>query len=487
MILLNKFKKLKKPVSILLTLALMLSVTAVATVSVAGTSFKCQEWRPPEDYGYIYDAEEEEYVPASGCGYASTSNEEWRYYYTGENAYIIYYYGTDLDLTIPATVDRYDSDATYTVKGVGYPWIDNDYEGLFELNYYDYEVLEENTVSVTISEGIEMIGELAFASCDSFEALGSVTIPSTVTIIGQKAFEGSLMTSIEIPASVHAIDAGAFQSCYYLTSVTIRNPECEIFDYYDSYDPYYGWTLDCRADAFEGDSDQIITIYGYDDSTAEDYADNYEQHPFLRFSSLGPAPLDDHNVNGTISADSVTDSIGYNLSGFEYTKGRLLGAQVKTGEGNNLRFIAELSSDLISSSTDYGFEIAKTSRTTTEAFSEYNGFTAMYTAIAALSTSGTTVGKLTYHSDPDSRNIVKISCKGTSNNIVAGYGNADGEADTPFKYVTVSVDNIASTTQGFAIRFYVTDDSGTYYAKYGSTNYRGLCTNFSTVNSAVAG
>jgi len=51
----------------------------------------------------------------------------------------------------------------------------------------------------------------------------SVTIPNTVKIIGDSAFEGSMLFSINIPNSVTSIGAFAFARCTGLTSLTIPN------------------------------------------------------------------------------------------------------------------------------------------------------------------------------------------------------------------------------------------------------------------------
>ncbi len=52
---------------------------------------------------------------------------------------------------------------------------------------------------------------------------GDVVIPGSVTAIGQRAFEGSSVTSVTIPSSVTTIGYGAFEYCRNLTSVTIPN------------------------------------------------------------------------------------------------------------------------------------------------------------------------------------------------------------------------------------------------------------------------
>ncbi len=169
-------------------------------------------------------------------------------------------------------------------------------------NAFEYHAL----TSVTISDSVTNIGKSAFYGC----TLTSIKIPDSVTYIGMNAFAHSGLKSIEIPNSVLAIGGNAFQGCEnlksielpdsitsinqytfsdcpslksitipesveninifafrscYLTSIMILNPECEIWNSretistggYGAYDSYYG------------------TIYGYENSTAQAYAENY--------------------------------------------------------------------------------------------------------------------------------------------------------------------------------------------------------------------
>ena len=78
-----------------------------------------------------------------------------------------------------------------------------------------------------------------------------------------------------------AIDPHAFYGCESLTSVTIENPECKISD--DEY------TISDTA-----------TIYGYDNSTAQAYAEKYNRN----FVSIGTAPeilIGDANKDGVFN------------------------------------------------------------------------------------------------------------------------------------------------------------------------------------------
>ena len=83
--------------------------------------------------------------------------------------------------------------------------------------------------SVTIPNSVTSIGEYAFAGCSS---LTSVTIPNSVTSIGEYAFYGcSSLTSVTIPNSVTSIGGSAFSDCSSLTSVTIPNSVTSIGEY----------------------------------------------------------------------------------------------------------------------------------------------------------------------------------------------------------------------------------------------------------------
>ena len=75
--------------------------------------------------------------------------------------------------------------------------------------------------NITIPNSVTSIGQQAFSGC---KGLTSITIPNSVTSIGQQAFSGCKgLTSITIPNSVTSIGNYAFEDCEGLTSVTIGN------------------------------------------------------------------------------------------------------------------------------------------------------------------------------------------------------------------------------------------------------------------------
>ena len=108
---------------------------------------------------------------------------------------------------------------------------------------------------------------------------GDVIIPEDVLIIGDNAFSWcGEITSVIVPKNVTSIGEQAFVMCFKLASVTIENPNCEIYD--------NALTFGTSHVISTGYTDFDGTIYGYEGSTAQAYAEQYERN----FESLGSAP-----------------------------------------------------------------------------------------------------------------------------------------------------------------------------------------------------
>jgi hypothetical protein len=84
----------------------------------------------------------------------------------------------------------------------------------------------ENLTGIIIPDNVTTIGARAFAFCSN---LTGVTIGNNVSSIGEGAFSCCVnLTSVNIPNSITSIEIGAFSSCSNLSSVTIPNSVASI-------------------------------------------------------------------------------------------------------------------------------------------------------------------------------------------------------------------------------------------------------------------
>ena len=96
------------------------------------------------------------------------------------------------------------------------------------VRYRSQDFCWKSLKTVTIPEGIKIIGEYAFSGCVN---LTKVTMPNTLGEIRDGAFAGcSKLSKISIPNSVYWIFSGAFSNCTGLTNVIIPNSVTRIGD-----------------------------------------------------------------------------------------------------------------------------------------------------------------------------------------------------------------------------------------------------------------
>ena len=134
-------------------------------------------------------------------------------------------------ITIPNSVTNIESSAFYNCSGLTSVHI-TDLEAWCKISfrdnlsnplYYAHHLYMNGSeiTNLTIPNSVTSIGQYAFERCSG---LTSITIPNSVTSIGHNAFEGcSGLTSITIPNSVTSIGLEAFERCSGLTSITIPN------------------------------------------------------------------------------------------------------------------------------------------------------------------------------------------------------------------------------------------------------------------------
>ena len=95
--------------------------------------------------------------------------------------------------------------------------------------FYGYYDIPLNSATVTIPDGVTVIGSSALAG---FYNLESITIPDSVTYISDNAFRHcTKLTNITIPDSVTYIGHEAFYGCNNLKSVTVGNGVTSVGSY----------------------------------------------------------------------------------------------------------------------------------------------------------------------------------------------------------------------------------------------------------------
>ena len=178
---------------------------------------------------------------------------------------------------------------------------------------------------------------------------------------------------------------------------------------------------------------------------------------------------DDNPLNSLLrKASEIADSNLFKLNN-DYYCGTLLGVQKKAAisgtsktsedgkqeaaEGNDMRFVAVLETNLLRKADDYGFVLAKVG--------------------SGKNTTNTNFDNLKANFGNGEKTV---SAKGTYNNIMIknaknGLNYGDPAANTAYKYVTCAVNGV-STTEKVVARFYVTINGKTYYAKYAGHDYQ---------------
>ncbi len=165
-----------------------------------------------------------------------------------------------------------ESTKTLTVSGEGAmddydaktsPWAKNNFslekivieEGVTTIGdsaFKNYMRIRDISLPGTLTS----IGESAFNSCEFDE----ITIPDSVTIIGAMAFGYCYnLQSITLPASVLVVETCAFQECENLTEVYVLNTNCDIYEHTSTFYKY-------------------ATIYSAEGSTAQAYAQQYNRN-----------------------------------------------------------------------------------------------------------------------------------------------------------------------------------------------------------------
>lgn len=184
--------------------------------------------------GSVEDAEPEEVA-------LSETDGLYRYTVVDGTAHITSYSGIATDLIVPETLGDYP--VTCIAKHAFWYKTFNSITLPSTLRIIEAEAFDQcNVTQITISEGLESIGNKAFYNMKSLE---KIVIPSTVTSIGDYAFYGctklkslslgngvksigeyafqnTRINSLTLPASMECLGKCAFWECKQLTTVKIK-------------------------------------------------------------------------------------------------------------------------------------------------------------------------------------------------------------------------------------------------------------------------
>ena len=218
--------KPKRLISLLVAVCMMITMLPLSAVTAfaADTASSTSSIASAGDYKYAYEVDE--YGNATITEFLGPVDP------ANDGPY---------DITIPTTLGG------YTVTGLGEDSFstDNDRSPLYEIHH-------EKIHSVTIPQSVTSIGEDAFAQC---RGLQSLTIDDAATSIGDWAFDECLklttlslgkkitkignyafydcriLNNVTIPQSVTSIGNHAFEFCYKMDPLTIKDAATSIGEY----------------------------------------------------------------------------------------------------------------------------------------------------------------------------------------------------------------------------------------------------------------
>ena len=190
----------------------------------------------------------------------------------------------------------------------------------------------ETKTSVTIPNSVTIIGDSAFYMCSSLtkiskpvnctsigesafygcEGLTVMAMPSKLTSIGSHAFTGCTgLKSVTLSESIKSIGSWAFDGCTSLKSITIPKNVTNIGNYAFGYD--------LSSEKIDG-----FTIYGYTGSSAELYAE-HDGFEFIPLDGIFDINITLNTTDKTMSSRKVTINIDSSSTFFsENGKAKLL-------------------------------------------------------------------------------------------------------------------------------------------------------------------
>lgn len=178
-------------------------------------------------------------------------------------------------VSVPSTVTKMGTSVFNGCTALSYAEFNASVTSIPQNTFYNCTSLSE----VNIDSAVTEIGNAVFFNCGKLKSLTTANITS----FGQRAFYNSGIVSITVNERVTNIPVYAFSGCSDLEKIIFYNKDTVIDD----------TALD--------ESNAALTIYGYTDSTAQQYATDFI-YDFVALDSV----LGDADKNGYISISDVT-------------------------------------------------------------------------------------------------------------------------------------------------------------------------------------
>lgn len=325
----------------------------------------------------------------------------------------------------------------------------------------------------TVLNNVTTIAEGAFKN--SSVHINSITLPSSVTTIGKDAFNYCLnLRTINIPSSVTSIGDNAFMNCRSLPKI----------DVYGSLGDKIFWGCIKLSEVnIKGSGSYTIGSQAFsrcnclnfvtdENNSITDIGANAFEH-CAKLSVIKSSGIVDKIINNNLipydlipenkryitsneSTFIVTDGVmkrendGNNFgipSDQPYANMLTLGIQKK--KNNSIRFITAVNSELLKDSSiqEYGYLIGKIQQNSLDE--------------DVVRTVRARMDRVTYSTE----GIYKTELKGTDNKLCSDYGKYS--ANTNYKYVTVSIEDIDDPNNIVFTRFYIkTSDGKIFYSEY---------------------
>ena len=153
-----------------------------------------------------------------------TNVEDWDFTTESDGTITITgYKGSDTEVVIPNSINGVavkKVENKSKLNGYGYPILPGDGEKVYRGgSSYSY-LANESVTKITISEGIEVIGEYAFSAANALTE--EIKLPESLKQIGTGAFWFTTsLSSITIPNNVENVGKNVF---YYAGSITVNVP-----------------------------------------------------------------------------------------------------------------------------------------------------------------------------------------------------------------------------------------------------------------------